>query len=260
MRNYLLLVVLFLSSCEDKPLPKVDEEVQAKESIQTGESMEQLLGPVENFCQSRFVSSFEKLGLVHTPIARTYRFSMKVSDENSRTSSRQFPKNNETCKEFYKVVTPYIFSEQRGVLKNDLSLNFDIDSELIKDLEPGREIMVNPSKLELEYRHQQAYFGNEKNTNTVVRTGKVLGQIICPKPFVLSCDPSRKQKVCGPLKLTPPEDICQVSFPDITAKIANTQTLQGKFGGRLDFAASHSDKMAFMIIEEIESLTLVKDR
>lgn len=260
MKNYLLLAALFLSSCGEKPIPKVDGEVLAKESEHVEESMEEFLGSVDNFCQSRFISTFDRLGLVHTPIANTYRFSMQVSNDNSRESSRPFPKNAETCKELYKVVTPYVFNEQRGTLKNDLTLNFDVDSSLIKDLVPGREVMVNPSKLELEFRHQLAFFGNEKNTNTVIRTGKVLGQISCPKPFVLSCDPSRKDKVCGPLNLTPPQAVCSLSFSDLNAKIANAQTLKGKLGGRLDFGANHSDKKAIMIIEGIESLTLVKDR
>lgn len=249
-----IIVALFLCSCD--PTETEMERLPTFDS----KDVEILEQASENFCKTSFVTKFDILGTLFTPIDNRLQYSLQVSTTNGRSDNKKFAQNQAECAELYKVVTPYIFTEPRGKLKNDVSVRIDIDKTQTAGLIPGGSIAINPDKVELVVQHQLAFFGNEKNANTVVRTNKIPGSLGCKKPFMVTCEPSRKQKTCGPLVITPPNESCPVKFSDFSGKVSSTATLKGNLAGKIDFTKSSSDKQAYLVIEEIDSLTLAKDR
>lgn len=247
MRLGLFLSLIFLASCSVGP-DKSEKEVYARDIMWA-----------PNDCQSKFVTTFDNVGLVFAPLNKNIEFSLQVASENGSNKTRAFAEKKEECTALHKVVTPFLFNELRGLIKNDLSLKI-LSERPEESLEPGVEIPLDISNVELVMKHQLVNAGNEKNTNTAVRTSNIPGSIKCSKPFMLSCGPSRKENTCGPLVLNPPDGECELSFPNVSVRVSLTATLKGNLGGKLSFQSFESDQKATMTIEQVDSLALVKDQ
>src|SRR5580658_7752529 len=155
MRFILILALFCLCSCENYLLEKINIDNQEKTIDEWA----------PNICETKFLTYFDNMAIQYTPMKKGLEYALQTNTDNV-SSPKSFLAHRDLCVAIQKVVTPYVFSERRGMAKNDLSLKIIMGQP--NSLKPGMKLELFPTQIELLMKHQLVYAGNEKNTNVLL--------------------------------------------------------------------------------------------
>lgn len=219
----------------------------------------------KNDCKARFITTFDQINVMVEPLTSIPFLGLQLEPHSMVINFPSFTQSKlgldpaiaAQCDGLYEVLLPYVFLDKTwpGIgkkLKNDLRLAIRLEQEEeFTKLPPGKKLEVKPKTVDLKMVHQIVDGGENRRLSALIREATISGTLTCKRPFTVSCPINRFNK-CTSFDITPPKEVCAVSFPQLSTPISAGKEVKARVGGTIDFSQYPEKEKVPMIIDAVE--------